>query len=281
MLLHRELEIQLEDGTAIKAVSPAELAIHVGDQCVADIHHVPEFGRVMKLKEHDSPMPAKGGHAVVLRRATLQDQGRARENAVVGRMAARTVAKRVEADKVPIHVVQVRYSLDRTVLHVTYTSEDRVECGETVRALADELRVRVDMRHIGVRDSARLIGGMGICGRRLCCGTWLEDFEAVSVKMAKVQRLALNPASISGACGRLKCCLKYEFDCYQRMGEALPREGARVRCGECAGAVVDKDVLRQVVKVRTDDGRVVECDGRRLEVVEAPGDKAGKHKEKR
>lgn len=280
--MYRALDIQLEDGTLLKAVSPAELAIHLGDLCVADWHHVPEYGKVVRLVEQEGGMPAKGGgYALALRRATLQDQARARENAVVGRMAAKTVAKRIETDKLPMHIVQVRYSFDRAVLHVSYTSEEKVECGETARALSSELRARVEFKSIGVRDSARLIGGMGICGRSLCCRTWLKDFDAVSVKMAKAQRLALNPSSIGGACGRLKCCLKYEFDCYRRMGERLPRDGARVSCPAGQGCVVDLDVLRQRVKVRTDDGRVMDVDGGSVTVTESEGGKPVKNKEKR
>lgn len=279
--MYRMLEIQLEDGTLLKALSPAELALHTGDQCVADWHHVPEYGKVIRLVEQEGEMPAKGGHAVALRRATLQDQARAKENAVVGRMAARTVAKRIETAKLPVHIVQVRYSFDRTVLHITYTSEEKVECGETARALSAELRTRVEMRSIGVRDSARLIGGMGICGRNLCCRTWLKEFDGVSVKMAKVQRLALNPSSIGGACGRLKCCLRYEFDCYRRLGERLPGDGARVSCPSGEGCVVDKDVLRQRIRIRTDDGRVMDVDGGSVSVVEAEGGRTGRNKEKR
>jgi cell fate regulator YaaT (PSP1 superfamily) len=277
--MYRTLELQLEDEAVLKAISPAALALHPGDQCVVECNHVPEYGRVVALEEHEGNMPAKGGGYTALRRATLQDQARAKENSVVGHMAAKTVAKRIEAAKLPMHVVQVRYSFDRAVLHVTYTSEDRVECGEMVRALSSELRTRVEIRQIGVRDSARLIGGTGVCGRCLCCSTFLKDFDAVSVKMSKVQGLALNPASIGGVCGRLKCCLKYEYECYRHMGANLPKDGARVRCSEGLGCVVDKDILRQAVKVRTADGRVIEFPGDAVEVVPVEGDKREKHKE--
>jgi cell fate regulator YaaT (PSP1 superfamily) len=279
--MYRVLELQLEDDALIKAFSPAELALHPGDQCVVECNHLPEFGTIVGLRECDGDMPGKGGNFVALRRATLQDQARARENAVVGHMAAKTVGKRIEAAKLSMHVVQVRYSFDRAVLHVTYTSEDRVECGELIRSLATELRAHIEMRQIGARDSARLIGGTGVCGRTLCCKAFLKEFEAVSVKMAKAQRLALNPASIGGACGRLKCCLKYEFECYRSMGEKLPHDGAMVRCAEGVCRMVDKDIMRQRVKVRTADGRVIEYDGDCVNVVDDEGDKRARNKEKR
>jgi cell fate regulator YaaT (PSP1 superfamily) len=280
-IMYRVLKLQLEDETVLKAVSPAELALHPGDQCVVECNHLPEFGTIVALKECEGAMPGKGNHYMALRRATLQDQARARENTVVGHMAAKTVAKRMEAAKLPMHIVQVRYSFDRAVLHVTYTSEDRVECGELIRALATELRTHVEMRQIGARDSARLIGGTGVCGRTLCCKAFLKEFEAVSVKMAKAQRLALNPASIGGACGRLKCCLKYEFECYRSMGEKLPPDGAMVRCAEGVCRMVDKDIMRQRVKVRTADGRVIEYDGGSVDVVQDEDNKRARNKEKR
>jgi cell fate regulator YaaT (PSP1 superfamily) len=257
------------------------LALHQGDQCIVECNRILEYGTIVALSQREGDMPGRNGHFVVLRQATLQDQARAKENSVVGHMAAKTVAKRIEAAKLPVHVVQVRYSFDRSVLHVTYTCEDRVEFGEFVRSLASELKTHVEMRQMGARDSARLIGGTGVCGRCLCCSTFLKDFAAVSVKMAKTQRLALNPASIGGACGRLKCCLKYEYDCYRQMDEKLPHDGAQVRCAEGVCRMVDKDILRQKIKVRTQDGRFVEYAGDSVEVVEETGEKNARNKEKR
>lgn len=254
--MYRTVTIHFEDDSLVNAVSPVGLAIHQGDLCVVECNRVPEFGQILQLADHEGVMPAKGTMPVILRRATLQDQSRAKENAVNSRMASKTVHKRVEEHKLPIHIVQVRYSFDRSVLHITFTAENRVEFGELVKNLAGELRVRIEMKSLGVRDAARLVGGMGVCGRPLCCKTWLSNFEVVSVKMAKTQRLALNPGSISGMCGRLKCCLKYEFENYRTMGEGLPRDGAMVRCQDGCGCVCDKDIMSQRVRVRLEDGRI-------------------------
>jgi len=257
--LYRSLVIHLEDDTLVNAICPAEWAIHQGDLCVIECNRTPESGRVVQLHEHEGDLPAKGQVPFVLRRATLQDQSKAAENLVVGRMAVKTVHKRVEEYKLPIHVVHVRYSFDRSVLHVTFTSEDRVEYTECVKALAGDLRVRVEMRAIGVRDAAKLVGGMGVCGRAICCKTWMKDFNVVTVKMAKTQRLALNPAAISGTCGRLKCCLKHEYDGYKQAGDKFPKDGARVACGNACGCIWDKDILGERVKVRLDDGLIMDC----------------------
>ena len=256
--MYRSVIVHCEDDTLIHAACPKELAIHKGDWCVVECHRLPEFGQIVEVADHDGNLPGKGAIPIVLRRATLQDQSRAKENLLTGRMAAKTVHKRVEELKLALHIVQVRYSFDHAVLHVTFTSEERVELGELIRGLATELRVRVEMRPMGVRDAARLMGGVGVCGRDLCCRTWLREFDAVSVKMAKVQRLALNPGTISGMCGRLKCCLKYEFDNYRELGDNLPRDGAPVHCPGGCGRLCDKDILRQRLKVRLDDGRVMD-----------------------
>ena len=256
--MYRSVIVHLEDDSVVNAVSAAELAIHQGDLCVVECNRVPEFGKVDRLALMEGPMPAKGTVPLVLRRATLQDQAKARENVLTGRMASKTVHKRVEVLKLPIHVVQVRYSFDRSVLHITFTSEDRLDVSECVRLLAGELHTRIEMRAMGIRDAARLAGGVGVCGRSLCCRTWLKQFEVVSVKMAKTQRLALNPGAISGMCGRLKCCLKYEFDNYRELGDKLPRDGTPVECCDGCGCVVDKDILGQRVKVKLEDGRLLE-----------------------
>jgi len=257
--MYRSLIIRLEDDSLVNTVCPAEWVIHEGDLLIIDCNHIPESGRVIQWAEHEGDMPAKGHGPFVLRKATLQDQAKASENLVVGRMALKTVHKRVEEYKLALHVVQVRYSFDRSVLHVSFTSEDRVEYSECVKSLAGELRVRVEMRAIGVRDAAKLAGGMGICGRAICCKTWMKDFNVVTVKMAKAQRLALNPGAISGSCGRLKCCLKHEFEVYKHAGDQFPKDGARVACGEGCGCILDKDILRERVKIRMDDGRVLDC----------------------
>ena len=268
--MYRSVEIRLEDDSLVNAFSPAELGIHKGDLCVVECNRVPEYGQVVHLQDCEGDLPPRSAGPAVIRRATLQDQSRAHENAMIGRMNAKTVHKRVDEHKLPVHIVQVRYSFDRSVLHITYTSEDRVEYAEFVKALAGEFRVRIEMKSLGIRDAARLAGGMAVCGRPLCCREWLKDFEVVSVKMAKTQGLSLNPAAISGMCGRLKCCLKYEFETYRVLGADLPRNGTTVRCGEGCGCVWDKDVLGQRVKVRLEDGRVVACPANEVKPVSEP-----------
>jgi len=269
--MYKTVEILLEDEAVLHAACVSELAIHKGDLCVAEWNRIPEFGRVAGLVEQTGASPSKG-LATVLRRATLQDQSRAQENAVVGRMAFKTAARRIEERKLPVRLAQVRYSFDRAVLHISYAAEDRVDCADLGRALAAELHARVELRQIGVRDAARLVGGMGPCGRNLCCRAWLKGFDAVSVKMAKVQRIALNPGTIGGMCGRLKCCLRYEFATYKELGATMPKDGTAVRCPQGCGVLADKDILRQRVRVRVEDGRVLDFPADEVTALNREGD---------
>jgi len=154
--------------------------------------------------------------------------------------------------------VRVKYSFDRSVLVILFAAEERVDFQEMVKEISDELRTRVEMKQIGIRDEAGITGGLGPCGRNLCCCTWLNNFESINVKMAKIQRLSLNPGAISGMCGRLKCCLLYEYENYRELGRLLPRDGAAVKCPDGKGYVIDKDILAQRVRVRLDDERVLE-----------------------
>ncbi len=256
--MYQVLSVQSEDGVTVTVHGPSEIAIHEGDVCVVEHNRVLECGRVVHRAEHEGTWASHPSGAVLVRRATINDQAKARENGVVSRMAMKATLKRIDELRLDIHLVYVRYSFDRSILHIAYTCEDRVECGELIKGLAGELRTRIELRQIGVRDAARLIGGMAACGRALCCRVWLRHFDAVSVKMAKVQHIALNPSTIGGMCGRLKCCLRYEFDQYRPGGAATPRDGARGECHEGCGLGADKDVPAEQGRVRPEDGRVLE-----------------------
>jgi cell fate regulator YaaT (PSP1 superfamily) len=257
--MFRRLEFLLDHGPTVPGWGPPELAIHVGDQCVVRVDRTLDYGKVVKLEEVEgAPSDADRQFPTAVRRATLQDQSKASENALMSKMAHDTCAKRVAELNLEMHLIYVRYSFDRTQLTVSFMAEGRVDFRELVKRLAAELKTQVEMKQIGVRDTAKLIGGLGPCGQRLCCSRWLKTFDAVSVKMAKVQRLSLGPNTISGMCGRLKCCLRYEYECYQDLTGRLPRDGAYVKCPHGSGYVIDKDVLAQRVRVRMDDERILE-----------------------
>lgn len=250
------VHVEIVDGQRLPCGRPAELAIHVGDPCIVEHGGLSDFARVLLLTE--TPYEVTGvASARLVRQATLQDQAKARENELMTRMARKSCTAAAKKFALNLRLVRIRYSFDRQTLVILFVAEERVDFREMVKALSTELRVRVEMRQIGVRDEAAMVGGLGSCGRTMCCCSWLRTFESINVKMAKTQRLSLNPASISGMCGRLKCCLRYENECYRDLNSHLPRDGAIVQTPQGAGRVLDKNVLKQMVTVQMEDARVL------------------------
>lgn len=256
--MHIIAYVEIGEGLRLRCYKPPDLAIHEGDECIIEVDKVLEFGRVTSFEDGAADSFAEKNLPKVIRRATLQDQAKAKESALMSKMAMETCAVKAEKHELEIRLVGVRYSFDRSVLVILFAAEERVDFREMVKEISDELRTHVEMKQIGIRDEAGIIGGLGPCGRNLCCCTWLHTFESINVKMAKIQRLSLNPGAISGMCGRLKCCLLYEYENYRELGRLLPHDGAAVKCPDGKGYVIDKDILAQRVRVRLDDERVLE-----------------------
>ena len=196
----------------------------------------------------------------VIRLMTLADKGRAHENEVRAKSMYRTSQRKVKEHNLPMKMITCHYSLDRTQGVFLFTAEGRVDFRELVRDLSGALHLRIELRQVGVRDEASVHGGIGPCGRAFCCASVLERFHSVNVKMAKVQRLSLNPSSVSGGCGRLKCCLRYEVAGYAEMFRNMPKNGARCDTPQGPGRVMDCNALTQRVRVRLegDDATVAD-----------------------
>lgn len=265
--MHRIAYVEIDGGPRLRCYSPPDLAIHEGDQCIVEADKVLEFGRVARLEDAVSDSSGARNLPSVVRRATLQDQTKVNESALMSKMALESCSAKVEKYELKMRLIRVRYSFDRSVLMVLFSAEERVDFREMVKELIGELRTCVEMKQIGVRDEAGITGGLGPCGRRLCCCTWLHNFESINVKMAKTQRLSLNPGTIGGMCGRLKCCLRYEYETYRELNRRLPRDGATVRCPGGKGYVIDKNILAERVRIRLDDERVLEYDADNVETV--------------
>jgi len=207
----------------------------------------------------------------VLRRAASDEVDRA-----VTLRADEPRVRRIAREKVIQHglkmkVSEAEWQLDRNKLTIYFTAERRVDFRELVRDLARTFRTRIELRQIGVRDEAALLGGVGRCGRELCCSTWLRELKPVSLQLAKDQRLSLNPAQISGCCGRLMCCLTYEHEAYVTARKRFPREGRTIRTSLGREKVVSIDIWRERVLLKDEDGnrRAVELDALKAEVVRA------------
>ena len=194
----------------------------------------------------------------VLRKATQKDVERERERKDLERKAYQLCVEKASGFKLDMNLVTVQYFFDRSKAIFYFTADGRIDFRELVKSLAKSLNTRIEMRQIGVRDKARLVGGIGCCGRELCCQSFLKDFEPVSVRMAKDQNLPLNPSKISGVCGRLMCCLTFEHATYKKMSKALPKCGKKVRVGSERGKVTRQNPLEGTVLVELEGGKEVE-----------------------
>mgnify|MGYP001124705521 CR=1 FL=1 len=189
----------------------------------------------------------------VVRLATERDEKQVRENRGREKEALRICQQLVERHGLDMKLVQVEYSFDGSKIVFFFTSDGRVDFRALVKDLAGILRARIELRQIGVRDEARMLGGFGICGKPFCCAQFLNEFQPVSIKMAKTQNLSLNPTKISGTCGRLMCCLKYEEEAYQDAVKRCPRQDSFVECPDGVGTVASVNLLKEQVKVRLED----------------------------
>ena len=215
----------------------------------------------------------------VLRPATPEDKRRAKENAEKEQRAMRVCQEKIAAHKLDMKLVDVEYTFDNSKILFYFTADGRVDFRDLVKDLASVFRTRIELRQIGVRDEAKMLGGLGICGRPFCCSQFLSDFQPVSIKMAKEQGLSLNPTKISGSGGRLMCCLKYEQDAYESLLRMTPKVGALVTTKEGKGVVCDANILTGVVKVRLDkspDSPPVVMDRKDVKVIRDGKLKVGK-----
>ncbi|HEY3425001.1 MAG TPA: stage 0 sporulation family protein [Negativicutes bacterium] len=193
---------------------PGELKLVAGDHAIVETARGLEYGEVVigprQVSEENIVAPLK----TVQRKATQQDEDKINENLAKEKEAFAVCEQKIQVHKLPMNLVDVEYTFDVNKIIFYFTAEGRIDFRELVKDLAAVFRTRIELRQIGVRDEAKMMGGIGCCGRPLCCATFLGDFEPVSIRMAKDQNLSLNPTKISGICGRLMCCLKYESDCY-------------------------------------------------------------------
>lgn len=206
-------------------------------EVVEDVKSVPKKEVVQPLKK-------------VIRIASEEDTAQHEENIAKKAKALEICQEKIEKRNLDMKLIDVDYTFDKLKIIFYFAADGRVDFRELVKDLAGVFKMRIELRQIGVRDEAKMIGGIGTCGRGLCCHTWLPDFEPVSIKMAKVQNLSLNPAKISGICGRLMCCLKYESDVYTEMKRNMPDVGDRVRIAGQYATVVETNILKGTAKVK-------------------------------
>jgi len=257
--LYNVVGVRFKKAGKIYYFDPGELTIPVGEFVIVETVRGIEYGKVVisnkQVDENDIVLPLKK----VIRVADGKDKLIVEENKKAAREAYDICLKKVEEHGLEMKLVDVEYTFDRNKVIFYFTADGRVDFRELVKDLAAIFRTRIELRQIGVRDEAKMLGGIGPCGRMLCCSTFLGDFEPVSIKMAKDQNLSLNPTKISGLCGRLMCCLKYENDEYETAKEQLPDLGEYVKTPHGLGKVIGLNILERVLQVELPEyGRVVE-----------------------
>lgn len=232
--------------------SPGELELQQGDHVIVETARGTECGEVAK-GPHDVPdssivKPLK----TVTRMADAVDVRRMQQNRADEKRAFSVCEERIAKHKLDMKLVDVEYTLDRNKILFYFTADGRIDFRDLVKYLAGVFRTRIELRQIGVRDESKMLGGLGICGQPFCCSRFLRDFQPVSIKMAKEQGLSLNPAKISGSCGRLMCCLAYEQPAYEYLNRITPGVGSIVKTPEGVGAVVETNVISGTLRVRMD-----------------------------
>ena len=228
------------------------MKVNPGDYVVVETSRGVECARAVggnkKVEEDSIVSPLKS----VLRIATKNDLDILESNRKKEKEAYEICSRKIEEHELDMSLSEVEYSFDGSKITFYFTADGRVDFRELVKDLASTFRTRIELRQIGVRDEAKMIGGLGICGRPFCCSTFLKDFHSVSIKMAKSQGLSLSPGKISGSCGRLMCCLQYEQNSYDYLEKITPRRGSVVDCREGRGTVVDASLVTGKLKVMLD-----------------------------
>ena len=245
---------------------PVQLECKLGERVVVETVRGQELGEVVSFGESEEGASLKP----VLRVATSEDIQRALDIEAKEKTALEACIELVSGLGLPMKLISTEYSLDETHLTVYFGAEGRVDFRELVRELGHKLHVRVELRQIGPRDEAKILGGYGRCGCELCCARFLSNFSPVSIKMAKMQDLPLNPMKISGVCGRLLCCLGYECEQYREIKEKMPREGTRITTDAGPGVIVGHNALSEKVMVEYETGARLEVPLSRIRIVEAP-----------
>ena len=252
----RIISVQFSTASKLYDFNAAEIEIAVGDRVVVETERGLSIAQVVR-----GPVEREAGAAekliTIKRKATFEDLATLERNRQKEHEAFDFCLRRIVERSMQMKLVRVEYQFDGSKAVFYFTADGRVDFRDLVKDLAHTFHTRIEMRQIGVRDESKITGGIGICGRELCCCSFLRDFQPVSVKMAKEQNLALNPNKISGQCGRLLCCLDYEYETYCSLRKTFPKCGKRVRTATTNGVIDKLNILTGTITLRMDDGKQI------------------------
>ena len=247
------ISVRFKEGGKAYYFNPNGIQVAPGEQVIIETSRGTEFGQCVEGNRLIDEMELVSPLRPVVRKASKEDLLTVEKNHEKEKKAFDICQKKIAEHGLDMKLVEVEYNFDGSKILFFFTSEGRVDFRNLVRDLASVFHTRIELRQIGVRDEAKMLGGLGVCGRPYCCNAFLEDFHPVSIKMAKTQNLSLNPTKISGACGRLMCCLKYEQDAYEDLVKRVPKQESLVETPDGVGTVTYVHLLREKVKVRLDN----------------------------
>ncbi len=252
----KTVQIKLGDYRWVYLKVPATIECRCGDMVILEFERGLEHGEI--IAEHDEELAPSSEEGVgkLMRLMTDDDLKKIEENKVKAKEAMDCCLKKIAERKLDMQLFKAEYSFDGSKVIFYFTSEGRVDFRALVKDLAKILRVRIELKQVGVRDKARIVGSFSICGRELCCSSYMKGFHPLSIKMPKEQNLPLNPARISGLCGRIKCCMAYEYLVYKEFAKDLPRLGEKVTTPQGKGKVIDINILKRNVTVDFGEGKI-------------------------
>ena len=253
----KKVKIKLKDQGKLITYNANNLVLKPHDMVIVESERGHDSGEVISLVEKSSQDAPKAMKKII-RIMTVKDKEQIDKNKKDVKDIFKTAQKKISERNLDMKLVEAEYSFDRSKIIFYFTAEGRVDFRELVRDLAHMFKARIELKQIGVRDEVKMFGGYGCCGRNLCCAAFLKDFEPVTIRMAKQQNMPLNPEKISGLCGRLMCCLGYEYQTYKEFCKKLPKEGQYIDTPEGKGRVISVHTLKQTVEVELEDERKIE-----------------------
>jgi len=256
--MYEVVQVRLREAGKITYFSTNGMRFKSGDHVIVEADRGLDYGQVLSeteaILDSDIAEPLKK----IIRKANPWDMMQVEKNKKKVKEVMATCAKKIQDKRISMKLIDAEFSFDRSKIIFYFTAEGRVDFRDLVKELANTFKTRIELKQIGVRDEAKMLGGLGPCGRALCCATYLKDFDPVTIKMAKEQNLPLNPTKISGLCGRLMCCLGYEYKTYKELMKGMPAEGSIVKTEKGQGKVISINAIKRAATVELEDGTIVE-----------------------
>jgi cell fate regulator YaaT (PSP1 superfamily) len=256
--MNEVVQVKLRESGKIIYFSTGGMIFKAGDYVIVEADRGLDYGQVLSETEAILDSDLDEPLRKIIRKANPWDMHQIDKNKNKIKEVMNSCSRKIRDRKLAMKLIDAEFSFDRSKIVFYFTAEGRIDFRDLVKDLANVFKTRIELRQIGVRDEAKMLGGLGPCGRALCCATYLKDFEPVTIKMAKEQNLPLNPTKISGLCGRLMCCLEYEYNTYRELMKGLPREGEMIKTSRGIAKVVSINALKRTATAEFEDGSQIE-----------------------